>query len=281
MTVKKNDIVIAGLPVHVYSETPASRRPTVVFFLLHGRQGSAEEVDPIARSVIEQSHAQHDRKRDLIIVTFDQRNHGARLLSPMANEIWSDKQEKNNKNHAIDMYSIQTGTARDVSFLIDFLPSYIFADGNQIVDWGVAGISLGGHSTWIALSQDSRIRTGIPIIGCPDYIALIKQRAEKSSVPFSPPYIPGSLLETIGKFDPASQPYKATDVSNPFLGKKVLILSGQEDTLVPWSASKAFAEGLQVGPDGKKTISVQHGVGHECTTRMVEEMSNFIATEVL
>lgn len=112
-------------------------------------------------------------------------------------------------------------------------------------------------------------------------MTLIKQRAKKSSVPFSPPYIPESLLETIKQFDPASQPYKATDASNPFWGKKVLVLSGQEDTLVPWSASKAFVEELEVGPDGKKTISVQRGVGHECTARMVEEMSNFIAIEVL
>lgn len=70
MTTNKIDIVIAGLPVHVYSEIPASDRPTVVFFLLHGRQGSAEEIDPIARSVVEQSHTQNDIKRNLVIVTF-------------------------------------------------------------------------------------------------------------------------------------------------------------------------------------------------------------------
>ena len=46
------------------------------------------------------------------------------------------------------------GTARDVSFLIDFLPSYLFPrDERTIVEWVVAGISLGGHSTWIALKN--------------------------------------------------------------------------------------------------------------------------------
>lgn len=129
--------------------------------------------------------------------------------------------------------------------------------------------------------QDSRIRTGIPIIGCPDYLTLIKHRANTSGVPFAPPYLPESLVETIKRIDPASHPYKATDASNPFLGKKILVLSGQEDTLVPWSASKAFVEGLQVGADGKKAISVQSGVGHECTAQMVQEMSNFIVEEVL
>lgn len=46
------------------------------------------------------------------------------------------------------------GTARDVSFLIDFLPAYLFPNNERtIVEWGVAGKSLGGHSTWIALKQ--------------------------------------------------------------------------------------------------------------------------------
>jgi hypothetical protein len=44
------------------------------------------------------------------------------------------------------------GTARDVSFLIDFLPSFLYPTGRMpIVEWGVAGKSLGGHAAWIAL----------------------------------------------------------------------------------------------------------------------------------
>jgi len=46
------------------------------------------------------------------------------------------------------------GTAQDVSYLIDFLPSFLYPnDERTIVEWGVAGISLGGHSTWIALAR--------------------------------------------------------------------------------------------------------------------------------
>ena len=73
--------------------------------------------------------------------------------------------------HRIDMYSIQSkfsssrgqnlsqflitaGTARDVSFLIDFLPAYLYPSNEKCISgWGVAGISLGGHSTWISLSS--------------------------------------------------------------------------------------------------------------------------------
>ena len=61
---------------------------------------------------------------------------------------------EDNPTHAQDMYSILCGTAHDVSMLIDYLPSYLFPnDENEIVDWGVCGVSLGGHAVWICLTQ--------------------------------------------------------------------------------------------------------------------------------
>lgn len=46
------------------------------------------------------------------------------------------------------------GTAHDLTFLIDHIPAYIYPQVERnIVEWGVAGISLGGHSTWIALAR--------------------------------------------------------------------------------------------------------------------------------
>jgi hypothetical protein len=56
--------------------------------------------------------------------------------------------------HAEDMYSILSGTAKDVSMLIDFLPGHLFpADEKEVVEFGVAGVSLGGHSTWLCLTH--------------------------------------------------------------------------------------------------------------------------------
>ena len=52
------------------------------------------------------------------------------------------------------------GTANDVSFLIDFLPAYLYPnDERTVVRWGVAGVSLGGHSTWITLKNGEHERT--------------------------------------------------------------------------------------------------------------------------
>ncbi len=44
------------------------------------------------------------------------------------------------------------GTSHDVSHLIDFLPSYLFPNGERtIAQFVCVGKSMGGHSTWLVL----------------------------------------------------------------------------------------------------------------------------------
>ena len=81
--------------------------------------------------------------------------------------------------------------------------------------------------------------------------------------------------------DPASKDFKSSQSSNPFLGKKILVLSGKEDLLVPWSASEGFVNALEVGSKGVKKVVVQEGVGHACTKEMVDEAAAFIRQHLL
>jgi len=278
------------LDIEVFSD-PAAISPSVpiaAFFLLHGRLSSTKRVERIAESLIQltrrvpKSIELQKDQRDLIVITFDHRNHGTRLVDPKANNGWSKDNDKNNDRHPLDMYSIQTGTARDVSFLIDFIPAYLYPSAERTIStWGVAGISLGGHSTWISLSSDPRVNIGIPIVGCPDFLTLMTERAKQYSLPIAPPYMPHHLLSYIHQHDPTSTPFSVLDTSNPFLGKKILILCGGLDTLVPYSAGKDFVEKLQVGKDGIKKVVIMSDAGHECTTAMVAEMARFIQTEAL
>ena len=44
------------------------------------------------------------------------------------------------------------GAVKDLSFLIDVLPSYIFPHDERIIgEWVLTGFSLGGHATWLGL----------------------------------------------------------------------------------------------------------------------------------
>ncbi|KIK94544.1 hypothetical protein PAXRUDRAFT_33468 [Paxillus rubicundulus Ve08.2h10] len=281
MSILLTRLFVGGIPVEVYShsDSPDSSLPVNALFLLHGRQESTERVAPIAKSILDVNYspAGAHKKRDLIVIAFDHRNHGTRLLDASRNDGWNRDLNKNNAQHAVDMYTIQTGTVHDVTFLIDHISSHLYPLGErEVVEWGIAGISLGGHSAWIALTREPRIRLAIPIIGCPDYTKLMSQRAERTGVPFIPPYYPPQLKAYVDAYDPASFPFRANDATNPFLGKRILVLSGAKDKLVPWTTSMEFVEGLEVG-DGVKKVVLEANAGHECTPAMVQEVALFVS----
>ena len=51
-------------------------------------------------------------------------------------------------------YVVVVGTVKDLSFLIDVLPAYIFPRDERIIgEWVLAGFSLGGHATWLGLTH--------------------------------------------------------------------------------------------------------------------------------
>lgn len=122
------------------------------------------------------------------------------------------------------------GTAQDTSTLIDFLPAYIFPNSERSISSHFAlGVSLGGHATWLCLVHEPRITAGVVVVGAPDFVALMADRARLSklsswlqsddnnnSAPgsrfFGSKHFPTALLETVQKNDPAA------------------VLSGQLDT---------------------------------------------------
>ena len=72
----------------------------------------------------------------------------------MINEEKNNAWAQGNETHGQDMYSIQYGTSQDVSFLITFLPYFLFPGGETRVENVLcAGVSLGGHETYLALSD--------------------------------------------------------------------------------------------------------------------------------
>ncbi|KAI9440092.1 Alpha/Beta hydrolase protein [Lactarius indigo] len=280
----KEILNVAGLSTNVYTRInlrdKRTSEPVVVLFFLHGRTESADQADPTARAIFswaaEKEATSRETSRDFIVVTFDQRNHGKRTVDKRGNLGWSKKADQHNERHAVDMYSILIGAVKDISFLIDVLPAYLFPrDERTIAEWVLAGFSLGGHATWLALGNEPRVRIGIPICGCPDYLALMEQRADKLGIPRTAPYFPESLRALVGAYDPVVAPPGA------FVGKRILALSGADDTLVPWSVSRAFVEALDVGPRGKKKVVVQPGVKHEYTDEMREELFRFFWEEAL
>ncbi|KAJ7677325.1 Alpha/Beta hydrolase protein [Mycena rosella] len=270
----KTTTLIAGLNVHTYTTESftSSTKPILALFVLHGRLGSTES--PYVQDLISalvNAAADSEKAQDLMVVAFDHRNHGSRLRSEVANLDFKD-----NPNHMHDMYSIQMGTAKDVSFVMDLLESYLFPSGERtIAEWGCCGVSLGGHSTWIVAATDPRVKIAIPIIGCPDTLGLMVPRAEGQGIAIGPPHFPESLLKVIKATSLTGLPYTSKGDDNPFLGKKILVLCGGSDRLVPWTASQGFVEGLEVGT-GSKEVVVEEGAGHEVSAAMKSAVVRYV-----
>ena len=120
--------------------------------------------------------------------------------------------------------------------------------------------------------KEPRIRIGIPICGCPDFLALIDLRTKALGVP---PYIPASLCALAR----ANNTVPAT--ATAFAGKRVLVLAVEDDKRVPWELSRGFVEALDVGRGGRKVVVVGPGEKHELTDWMREEMFQFFWEEAL
>ena len=174
--VSKSKLDIGGLPVNVFGMeelTPVFSRasappppPVTVIIHMHGRTGSANNEEDIVRhlydrierckrraaSQIEASGQRPPMQKDHLIISFDARNHGHRKTNELGQKSWKEE----NKLHAMDLYAMIVGTARDLSFLIDFLPAYLFPhDERAVTQWVATGKSLGGHSTWHVLASES------------------------------------------------------------------------------------------------------------------------------
>ncbi|KAG8733643.1 hypothetical protein FRC11_004327 [Ceratobasidium sp. 423] len=287
----KTDLSIGGIPIQVVGlkELSSPSEPVGVLFLLHGRLGSSKQkyLMRIANSVLDQATSRpKERAREVIVIILDQRNHGSRTVDPDRNQGWKetgkvtrlsngqvDPKSLDNVSHLHDMYTLYTGTVNDVSFLITHLEPLLFPHDQRTIDkWMVMGISLGGHASWHIGTHDPRISLLVPVIGSPSYLTLFQHRADSLGVPLAPPYLPASLKREMER---------ATPRVEAFRGKDVLVMSGAEDTLVPFeeSGSREFTQRLEEAAVCRSLqVWVQPETGHTCSNEMIDRAKDFIWT---
>ncbi|CDZ96289.1 hypothetical protein [Phaffia rhodozyma] len=268
----------AGLSLDVYGLDQLRSDRIAVLFALHGRLSEKSSMHHFCEVVLEKSKRKSN-DRELIIINFDQRNHGHRMVDELNNRSFKSKgDDQGNPMHALDMYAVYSGTAQDVSFLIDFLPALLFPEGDKTIEeFMVAGVSLGGHAAWTVLRHEPRVEIGIPIIGCPDFASLMTARLASQNLKFEPPIIPDTFRALIKQRDPVNCSFQAESAKeNPFIGKKILVLSGRKDRLVPHVPhTSAFLEKLNVGTTGRLE-NVEYDCGHELTEEGISRSAEWI-----
>jgi hypothetical protein len=96
---------ITGIKTTVFGleELPKDAKEVSCLWLLHPRLSNQERMAPLANQALAEWHSKSKERqggRGLIAVSFDQRNHGTRLIESLSNESW----RQGNKNHAQDMF---------------------------------------------------------------------------------------------------------------------------------------------------------------------------------
>lgn len=99
------------------------------------------------------------------------------------------------------------------------------------------------------------------VIGCPDYRMLMLQRTGEQD---RETRLPPAFLGLVSKLGPRPDVLSRKDL---------LILKGDDDQLVPWSASKGFVSLL---PAEKAEVVGYPGVGHAFTNEMREKSAEWI-----
>ena len=264
---------ITGLLVTLYGidELPNDSGEVTCLWLLHGRGDTQDSMGYVAGAFLNMWNSRRKPgQKTLICTSIDHRNHGSRAVDDLANVSW----KQGNANHGPDMFNVYTGTALDVGHLITHLPSYL---PFKISEHIACGLSLGGHATWALLMNEPRIRAGIVIIGGPDYVRMMTDRAIRSKLPSAvnsdPPGrfflgskdFPQPLVEAVERFDPAGILLGELDavtgdehlhppseqekrrlksiMTERLAGKKILCLSGGKDRLVPYKpGGRVFIE---------------------------------------
>lgn len=225
-------------------------RPITTVFYMHGRFMSvATEADNI-RTLYSSIHQHMDQypswvEHDLLVVAFDALNHGERTTDP-SRQLDLDK----NPTFLMDQYDILIDNRDTVTRLINELQSSLFPTGNrQLARWVAAGHSMGAHSVWHVLAHDSRVTTGIALLGMSNYNNLMHQRASMYNVELKPPVMTKKYWEYINQTDPGMTLYNSYDSGkNPFLGKHILQCNGGSDNIVPQWLSRPMLDNLVLGP---------------------------------
>jgi len=194
----------------------------------------------------------------------------------------------------MDMFSVMHGTTRDITMLMDFLPAYLYPYNEEgILEYGVLGVSQGGHASWMSLYQqghtpsnqnnsnflDRKLSFACSVIGCPDYNNLMELRLAEHGLEPVHPYTCEAFQRVLRRLDLGSMvrrweegpPERLRIHLQRLLEKSVLVLSGGDDKVVPWKASEHVVQKLQEVLGEAMSVKVYDGVGHEFTQEMKKE----------
>ncbi|KPM44069.1 hypothetical protein AK830_g2426 [Neonectria ditissima] len=265
-------INIAGIPLYLFGVDELNaeqRKDTTVLFHIHGRTRTYQDAEEIAHQLLHEWRSRGSATKGLVVATFDNRNHGTRAIDEISIQDWAS----GNPRHAQDMLSTIDGIVADVETCVTFLESYvegIFTPKNFIA----TGLSLGGHTTWNILAKDPRIHAGIVVVGSPNLTSMLEERLAN--------YKQTQVITADTKEWPKSieKLYRERDRGlEGISGKKILILNGAIDPLVPTKFTHDWVD--KFASNNEVIFVEQDATGHWLSLQMVEKIVDWVVETVV
>lgn len=160
------------------------------------------------------------------------------------------------------------GIVTDVQTVMTFLESYV--DGIfRPTQFIVTGLSLGGHASWDVLARDPRVNAAVIVVGCPDLTAMLLDRLGGYSSTADVPSGTAKWPKSVERL------YLARDRSlTEIRGKKILVLNGADDPLVPSRFTRPWVEKYAANND--VVFVEQEDTGHWMSYQMMERIEDWL-----
>jgi pimeloyl-ACP methyl ester carboxylesterase len=210
MKLEQHDYIIhpiGGVEVTIFTGNNPDDAPAV--FFTHGKNGC---------KISHYEYCRELNKVGLNVFAIDQRNHGKRTMDQTLTEFESPFV-------VAELFSEVVGTAKDISFLIDTIPS---TTGLNPKRWGLIGGSLGAIASIQTMTHDQRINCVASIVGSGDFKGLVYNSISNTEI----------LKEEVDEqFDAATiELYKEYDAINhveKLNNRPLLLCAGEIDDIVP------------------------------------------------
>lgn len=253
----QEQVLVGGLVTHIYRAQNRHEAPKALLVLAHGRGRDYKSTEELALKVCESVP-------QCVCATYDQPNHGTRLINKAQNSGW----KSGNKHHFSQMLAAIEQSASEVTTILQFLPAYL--PELHGVKHLVSGISLGGHITWYVGAKG--IADGIaPIIGCPNLPDMFRERAAKQDSFEAHEILPTVVMDLATR---RKEEIAALRES----GTPILALCGKEDTLVPARFTENFFASDRQKNHG---LIIETGAGHEVTPAMVTKLCEWVSSQII
>lgn len=221
-----------GLPYFLLSSSDSSP-DTPLVLILHGLGSQKEKILPILYAFAQAGFR---------VAALDARLHGERTDA-------EEREARLTGSYFETMFDIVTGTARDVSTLLDHL---------EVERAGIHGISLGGFITFAALLGEPRLQAAAVAMGSPDWLGPLREMGIDVGQPTFAP------LRAMHPLDQAGSSYPI---------RPLLMLHGTEDDVVSPLGVEALYDRLRPAyseTPNRLELVLYPDLGHQYTPEMQE-----------